>query len=123
MRPTSLFWEAEADLPEGSRLALQVPQWIGHRLKASPREMEEFEDEETDPDHRHRLRIPVPHNGRHALGSIGLPKGTASASHLLIEIPHERPQRPHRVVIRQLYENREVGRITWLLMPKPEIGQ
>jgi hypothetical protein len=118
--PHEFVLEAQADLPDGSHLALQVPQWIGHGLRPSLHNLEEFEDEETDPHLRRRLRIPVPHNGRCTLGSIGLPNGTAAPSHLLIDIPNDRRQKPHRVVIRQLYENREVGRITWLLMPMPE---
>jgi hypothetical protein len=73
---------------------------------------------QTDPDDRRRLRIPLPPNGHHTLGVIELPAGTAAASHMFVEIPPERHRQNHRVVIRQVYENREVGRITWVFEPQ-----
>jgi hypothetical protein len=109
--------ETHADLPEGSRLALQVPHSIGRGLQPAHPTVEEFEDKETDPDEYRRLRIPLAPNGPHALGGIQLPAGTAARSHLLVHIPRDRHAKPHRVVIKQLHNQREVGRITWLLLP------
>jgi hypothetical protein len=43
--------------------------------------------------------------------------GTASASHLLVRIPETHHRRSHGVYIRQIYEGREVGRISWRLIP------
>ena len=63
------------------------------------------------------LRIPLHPNGRQLLARIHLPAATAAASHMLVHIPNSEHHKPHRVVIRQLYEDREAGRITWLLMP------
>lgn len=117
-RPFAL--EAVADLPKGSRLAIQVPQWIGQGLKPAPRDVEALEDRETDPKHPRRLRIALPPSGSHNLGSIDLPAGTAAASHVLVEIPRERHLESHRVSIRQLYKNREIGRITWVFEPARE---
>jgi hypothetical protein len=110
--------ETHAELPEGSHLALQVPDWLGEQLKPAPAAMKEFEDRQTDPGHPRRIRVQLPAGRRHQLGRIELPGGTTAASHLLVDIPDERHKKPHRVVIRQLFEGREVGRITWLLMPK-----
>jgi hypothetical protein len=114
--------ETHADLPEGSRLAVQVPHWIGRGLEPAPELSEEFEDAETDPDNRRRLRIPLPPQRRQLLGRIALPAATAAASHMLVHIPAERHLKTHKVVIRQLHGEREVGRITWLLLPsrRPE---
>ena len=109
--------ETHADLPEGGRLALQVPHTIGRALKPVDAQCEELEDEAADRDERRRLRIALHPNGRQPLARIHLPAATAAASHMLVHIPTARHQKPHRVVIRQLYEDREVGRITWLLMP------
>ena len=71
------------------------------------------------PHHRRRLRIPLPAHDRQLLGRIELPAATAAASHMLVHIPAEQHHQRHKVVIRQLHEEREVGRITWLLLPKP----
>jgi hypothetical protein len=109
--------ETIADLPQASRLALQVPHSIGQGLRPLPRDVEELEDEKTDPKNPHRLRITIPPSGNHTLGEIALPPGTAAPSHMLIQIPPERHLQTHRVVIRQLYKDREVGRITWVLEP------
>ncbi len=110
--------ETHAELPEESRMALQVPHWIGHGLKPAHPKLEELEDDRTDPGSRRRVRIPLHANGRHELGQIELPAGTAAASHLLVHIPEERHHHPHKVVVRQLYEGREAGRITWLILPR-----
>lgn len=110
--------ETQAELPEGSHLALQVPHWIGRELRPADGEWEEFEDGETDPHNRRRVRVPLPARGHHTVGRIELPAGTAAASHMLVHIPAELHHQPYKVVIRQLYEEREVGRITWLLEPK-----
>jgi hypothetical protein len=57
--PRVFALETHAELPEGSRMALQVPHWLGRGLKPAPNEFEEFEDEDTDPDNRRRLRLPL----------------------------------------------------------------
>jgi hypothetical protein len=64
------------------------------------------------------LRIPLPHHGRQSLGRIELAAGTAAASHMLVQVPEHMHQQPLKVVIRQLYGDREVGRITWVLLPR-----
>jgi len=109
--------EAIADLPKESRLAIQVPRWIARALEPVPRDVEELEDRATDPKNPRRARISIPPSGNHNLGAIELPARTAAASHLLVHIPPEHHRQTHRVIIRQLYKNREIGRITWLLEP------
>lgn len=116
--PRHFVLETHAELPEGSRMALQVPHWIGRGLQPACAGMEEFEDAETDPANRRRLRIPLLSRARHTLGRIELPAGTAAASHMLVHIPEHRHTEPVKVFIRQLYGEREVGRITWLLLPR-----
>jgi len=112
--------ETHAELPGESQVALQVPHWIGRGLAPAPPRSEEVDDAVTDPRQPQRLRIPLSAEGHHVLGRIELPAGTAAASHLLVHIPVERHHQPYKVMIRQLYEQREVGRITWLLLPKRE---
>jgi len=109
--------ETHAELPEGSRMALQVPTWLGRGLKPAPTEFEELDDAETDPENRRRLRLTLRPNLTQHLGEIELPANTAVASHMLVLIPAERHVRPYKVIIRQLDREREVGRITWLILP------
>lgn len=110
--------ETLAELPENSRMALQVPHWIGKGLNPSHVKLETFEDAVTDPKNPERLRIPLSQRGRQALGHIELPAGTAAISHMLVHIPTEQHLKEHKIVIRQLYKEKEVGRITWLFRPK-----
>jgi hypothetical protein len=104
------------ELPEGSRLSLQVAHRIGEQLKPHQPPVEEFDDPKTDADNRRRLRIPVSPSGSHTLGTVQLPWRTAAASRTLVHIPPERHHKPHKVIIRQLYKGRGAGRITWVLL-------
>jgi hypothetical protein len=115
--PRVFALETQAELPEGSRMALQVPHWLGRGLKPATNEFEEIEDADTDPDNRRRLRLPLHAHRPQHLGEIELPVNTAAVSHMLVHIPPNRDLRPHKIIIRQLYGEREVGRITWLLSP------
>ena len=116
-------FETDADLPEGSHAAVQVPHWVGIGLKPGHPNAEELEDRDTDDKHHRRLRIAVTADREHKLGRIALPAETAVRSHLLVHVPLERHAKPYRVVIRQLHGQREVGRITWLLLPPKHHGE
>lgn len=117
-------WDKEADftletiggLPHGGRLAVEVPHWIARGLKLHAN-IEEHRDPVTDPQATRRARIHLAPNRLHTLGTIALPPKTRAKSHLLVHLP-EGLAKPHRVAVRQLYRGREVGRITWLLVPK-----
>jgi hypothetical protein len=63
------------------------------------------------------MRLDLDPNGRQVLGEADVPAGTAAVSHLLVHVPAEHRGRVHTVAIRQLYAGREVGRITWRLVP------
>jgi hypothetical protein len=41
-------FETEGELPHGSRLALQIPEWFGRELRPALADLEEIEDRETD---------------------------------------------------------------------------
>ncbi len=116
-KPRVFSLETNADLPEGSRFALQVPRWLGERLKPGGMQPEEMEDEDTDSREVRRLRLNLLPQGAHQLGSIELPVNTAAVSHLLVQLPKGH-HRPHKVMIRQLSGKREVGRITWMIRPR-----
>ena len=110
-------FEILAGLPQGSRLALQLPHRLGRTLRPAPTHIEEHQDADSDPDDRRRMRIALAPDGSHHLGQIELHAKTAAPSHMLVHVPAERHTGPCDVAIRQLYEGREVGRITWRLVP------
>jgi hypothetical protein len=109
--------ESLVQLPEGSRMALQVPDWLGRALRPVPTNVEEHEDSDTDPDHRRRVRIPLNPRSSQRIGEVELDAKTTAASHLLVQIPEKHQGQHFTVGIRQLYGGREVGRVTWRLVP------
>ena len=116
-------FEIIAELPQGSRLALQTAKWIGRALRPGPERWEEFGDAATDPKHPRRVRIPLATRGGQKIGRVALPPNTAAPSHLLVHIPPEAHERAFDVAIRQLYNGREVGRITWRLAAQRKEGK
>jgi hypothetical protein len=116
-KPYKFAFETFAQLPQGSRMALQVPHWLGRGIHPAHTNLEEHDDADTDPGDRRRVRITLYPHGSQRVGQIELRAKTAAASHLLVHIPDKHRDRPYEVVIRQLYAGREVGRITWRLVP------
>lgn len=111
-------FETFAQLPEGSRMALQVAHWLGRGMQPAHINLEEYEEADTDPDDRRRVRIALHPQASQRVGQIELRAKTVAASHLLVHVPEKHRDRPYEVGIRQLYAGREVGRITWRLVPK-----
>jgi hypothetical protein len=115
-RPRVFALETHADLPEGSHLALHLPHWLGQGLKPAHPDFEESE-EDRDAEGRRHLRLPLHAQRVKHLGEVELPGGTAASSRMTLHIPAEAHLREHKLVVRQLYRGREVGRITWLILP------
>jgi serine protease len=109
--------ETFAHLPEGARLSLQVPQWLGLGLSERPASLDEYADADADADDRRRVRIRLTPHGTQPLGQIELPAGTLARSQLVVHLPSGRHDRPYEASIRQLFEGREVGRLTWRFLP------
>ena len=110
-------FETIADLPKGAELALETADWIGRRLAPASKALLARRDLVTDPANPARLRIPLRAAETHAFADIRLPARAAAPSHLLAHIPPESHHRPFDIAIRQLYRGKEVGRITWRLVP------
>jgi hypothetical protein len=106
--------ETLADLPEGSQMMLHVPDWLGKRLRPAPDAGHEGETTvEPDPDDGRLLRIPVDPYRRQVLGQAELPSGATADCHLLVHVPVGRRDRSYDVAVRQTFERKEVGRVTW----------
>jgi hypothetical protein len=121
-------FETIARLPAGSRLALEVPVRLGlafegagrmRRPRSDERPNRQLAAELTGPASRKRIRLTLDPRRGQSLGEIELPAGTKAASHLLVHIPPESRRQAYEVAVAQLYEGREVGRITWRLVPPP----
>ena len=117
-KPHTFDFETLANLPQESRLALQVPEWLGRGLNPPHANCEYHEDTDTDPDNHRRVRVALHSQGRQRLGQIQLGTAVKAASHLLVHIPEKHRSCPCEVAIRQLYSGLEVGRITWRLVPE-----
>ena len=85
-KPHLFHLETVARLPQGSRLALQVPERVGTAFRPEIGDGEEFDDPDLGDDHR-RLRIRLDPHGTQKLGQIELPAKTDAYSHLLVDIP------------------------------------
>jgi serine protease len=112
--------ESTADLPDGSRLTIQVPEWLGRGLRPERADLDSDNIVDASaPEGRHRMvRLLLDPHGRHVLGQVDLPADTTAVSRLRVHIPAEPHKRAADIAIRQLYADREVGRITWRLVPE-----
>ena len=112
--------ESTADLPDDSRLAVLVPEWIGRGLQPERTDLDanNVVDASAGESGHRMVRLRLDPHGRHVLGQVDLPAGTSAVSHLRVHIPAERRERAADIAICQLYADREVGRITWRLVPE-----
>ena len=117
MEEVNFEFETLTHLPEGSTFAFQTADWIVRALAPAAKDVTIHRDLKTDLASTRRARVPLPASKAHVLGAINLPKRTAARSHLLAHIPPGKHDRPYDVAIRQLYRGREVGRVTWRLIP------
>jgi serine protease len=102
--------EINAQLPEKSRLFFEVSRQLAKAFT------------DNIPDTRfEKLKksaiIPVKANGAHDFKRTRFPARMKTRCSLLVEIPKEYRQQEYELSIRQLFEEIEVGRITWKLTP------
>ena len=99
--------EIVAKLPAGARAVLEVPL----RLMEAVEERPLFKVDKK----RGVARLPVNPFGRFRLGAAVFPAKSTNAMRLLVHIPKDYRDRPYEVFARQLFEEQEVGRVTWRL--------
>jgi hypothetical protein len=100
------------ELPSETRIALDVPKWLG-RVLGELGEIQ-LEGEGLEPD---MVRILFATDRIPDLGEIELPAGTVAPSRLLVRFPSEL-EGEHEIGIVQIYDDQEVGRITWRIVPE-----
>lgn len=107
--------DVRARLPEGARAFLEMPRYLLERLSEHQnyeRELEGVEAPEGGP----VAYLPInPHGGR-SLGSITFPAKSRTGMRLLVHVPEDARDGAYEVGVRQLFEQEEVGRVTWRLV-------
>jgi hypothetical protein len=103
--------EVVAKLPEGARVFLELPQYLIDAIQErSP--FVKFDEKNGDV-----AWLPVNPHGRKMLGEAVFPAKSRMKLRLLVHIPKEYRENEYDVFVRQLYEEEEVGRVTWRLVP------
>jgi Subtilase family len=101
--------ETIARLPADSRAMIEIPGWLADALRPHPCEGK------VDAKSR-AVRIPFSPSGQHRLGTAVLHAKSLADCQLLVKIPEtERKRHAYEVAIRQVYDEVEVGRVTWRL--------
>jgi hypothetical protein len=124
-RARPLAFEVVAKLPRGAELVLEAPDflldlWKRRQLKFTSSMADErirFQDDED----RKASRLAVNAQGRTRFRPAVLPRRLQAPCRLLVSIPEETRDRSYIVWARQLFEGREVGRVTWQLTPEDEL--
>jgi hypothetical protein len=117
-------FETIALLPAGSQLSLELPHWLGRRLMPDHPPAQQalhLESPTLEPIEMPPVRLPLNPSGVHPLTAVDLPAASAAASNFYVSVPSGVHLVPYNIAIRQIYQGREVGRITWVLMPPPLI--
>jgi hypothetical protein len=63
------------------------------------------------------VHVPVKGAGRTSFAEVAFPAKARIGMRLLVDIPKELRQHEFEIAVRQLYQKREVGRVTWRLVP------
>ena len=102
--------EIAARLPQGARAQLELPiHWLNMlHLRRSAVEIDQL---------RGIARIPINPHGRERLGPIAFPPKSRTSLRILAHIPEQARDRAYSIYARQLFEDEEVGRVTWRLAP------
>lgn len=108
-RPMRL--EVMSRLPQGSRVWLEVPVELADVLQ--PR------SPEIKLDARRRLaRLPINPYGSSRMKEVLFAANSRTQMQLVVDIPKNLRENAYEIYVRQMYENQEVGRVTWRLAPQ-----
>ncbi|KAI9778132.1 MAG: hypothetical protein M1839_008341 [Geoglossum umbratile] len=98
--------EGIGSLPRGSRVVLEVPLMLARQLRVKLQESQIRGDIAT---------LPLHPFARSTIGTGVLPPSSLAKCNLLVCVPEETYNRSgtYEFAVRQLYQGREVGRVTW----------
>lgn len=97
--------ETELRLPSGSNAWLESPSLLSEHF-AAKRDVGSI------------CWLPINPFGRTTMPEMLFPASSRAKLRLLVHIPYKNFEVGYRVLVRQLFENREVGRVTWRITPK-----
>ncbi|HEV2756491.1 MAG TPA: S8 family serine peptidase [Actinomycetota bacterium] len=100
--------ELIARLPEGARVFFEGPAYLVEQLRDRSPYLKG--DDRT-------AVIPVAAQGREAFDPIVFPAKSEAACRLLVHIPEEHRRNGYEIAVKQVWEDLEVGRVTWRLAP------
>jgi serine protease len=109
--------DVHARLPKGSRLMVAAPEHLLDALRIP--QGQRIRDRKAE---RRTARVPLNPHGRSDLGHAFFTAGVRHRLELLVAIPERQRDREFDVVVRQLHEGAEVGRVTWRLS-RPNEGR
>jgi len=99
-----------AKLPRGSKVQLEIPAYMADALEFRP-PFVEFDAK------RGVARLPVNPHGEFTLGELFFKARSRAELKLLVRIPERYRKNSYEVFVRQLWDDFEVGRVTWRLLP------
>lgn len=102
--------EIVAKLPRGSRVLLEAPLHFIDALQVRAPFLKAENKKGT-------VRVPINPYGRQSFEEMLFPAKSRTKLRLLVQIPKASRRNQYEVYARQLYKGREVGRITWRLVP------
>jgi serine protease len=89
---------------------LEMPLELAQLLRARPLPVKGAKN-------RREVLVPVNPSGRTTFAEVAFPAQIRIPMRLLVNVPKELREQEFEIFARQLYENEEVGRVTWRLAP------
>lgn len=108
--------EFQSNLPKGATLMLEVPfNWIRPmRLKSQYNRIRKKQ---------RTILVPIKFNGKQRMKPMLFKAKVKIPMKLHVQVPKKYLNRTYEVSVKQLYEGREVGRVTWLFKSKKELDK
>lgn len=100
--------EVVGRLPEKAKALLEMPREFADLMQVRVAPVKGEKD-------RHVVRIPVNPCGRTPFAGVAFPAKAQFPMRLLVNVPRKLQEHEFEIFARQLYENEEVGRVTWHL--------
>lgn len=107
--------EVVGRLPKGAEAVLEMPREFAHLLRARPVPVNGSRK-------RQRVYVPVNPCGRTTFAEVAFPAKARIPMRLLVRVPKELRKHEFEIFARQLYDEEEVGRVTWRLAPHRKRG-